>query len=77
MQILNSRSPIPMTAGKPIPSAPGFVLLAFLPVVPARLFKTPSGGAYRWGGSKQTQWVSVEDAAFFLKHPEFKELEHS
>ena len=77
VQALNSRSPIPMTAGKPIPPAPGFVLLAFLPAVPARLFKTPSGGAYRWGGSKQTQWVNTEDATFFLKHPEFKELERS
>ena len=77
VQALNSRSPIPMTAGKPIPPAPGFMLLAFLPAVPARLFKTPSGGAYRWGGSKQTQWVNTEDATFFLKHPEFKELERS
>jgi glycosyltransferase involved in cell wall biosynthesis len=77
VQHMNSRAPLPASNGRAIPPSPGFVLISFLPVVPARLFKTPSGTAYRWGGSKQTQWVCTEDATFFLKHPEFKELERS
>lgn len=68
---------VPMTNGRAIPPAEGLMLIAFLPEVPARLFRTPSGGAYRWGGAKKLQWISAEDATFFLKHPEFKEMERS